>query len=123
MKDFLKETGIPELVPGDKLTASIINTINNKINSLVKIVNRQLNNYCDINLEMENFTTTYTLDQALQNSPRRSLGIKLRFLSDNNKYVEYSFIGQSCEDIDWLDHDNWLCENTSIIDGGEWTVN
>lgn len=122
MKDFLKETGISKLNPGDKLNADIINTFNDRINKLVKVVNRYLNNYCDINSELGDFTTKYTLDQALQESPRRSLGIKLRFLGTNNKYEEHSYTGLSCDDIDWMNHSNWVCGDASIIDGGEWSI-
>lgn len=124
MKEFIKKTGISTLKAGDKLNADIINTFNDRINKLITVVNKSLGNFCDLNLEAEDFEATFTLEEAVAESPRRSLGMKIRFLNgESNKYEEYSYTGTSCDDTDWLNMNNWVWGDSSIIDGGIWDIN
>ena len=115
--NILEKTGIT-FETGKTLTARELNILNNTINSIVDAVNTILHGYCDVNQEGEDPDTVYTLQEALNliSGTRRAIGMKIRFKSTEG-FVEYSFIGDSVDDLTWLNLDNWV-QGASIIDGG-----
>lgn len=105
---------------GQKLTSSDLSKMNNTINDLVVAVNYLLKGIYNLNQELNNFDRKFDLDEAitLVSRTRRAKGMKIRFLSCNGKYVEYSYIGESLELADFTNENNWV-DNISFIDGGE----
>lgn len=121
--EYLNKTGL-DFSAGQTLKASDLKTMNNSINNIIDIINNFLRGLYDLNVELNDFNTTFTLEQAIQRASRRSLGMKLRFLSTENdrnkkKYVEYSYTGTTLDDIDWRNTDNWTT-SLDVVDGGIW---
>ena len=118
--NFIKKTGLDFSV-GQKLTASDLKILNNTINNLVDAVNNLLQGLYDLNVELKNFDITFTLDEAIAavSNERRIKGMKLRFRNKSGKYVEYSYVGNTLDSIDWNNQNNWLT-TLEIVDGGTW---
>lgn len=118
--EYLQETGI-SFNKGEQLTARKLQTLNNKINELVKSVNNMLRGLCDINIEVNDFEHVFDLQEAIEvvSQTRRNMGLKIRFLGQNNSYLEYSYIGPTLNDVDWNNTENWTMLENVIIDGGE----
>lgn len=120
MTDFLKETGLSEFSSGQSLKASDLNSLNNTINNLVKAVNSLLSNSCNFNQEKDTPDTIYTKTEVIENSPRRCLGLTIKYLSGENTYTSITYSGKDLEDSSWKDESNWIyCED---YDGGVWTI-
>lgn len=120
--ELLNRTILPKKERGDGLTAAEINSMNDTINLLVSYVNKYLNKFCDINIEIDDNTKTFTLEAAIKAVPtnRRSLGMTIRFLKDeDNLYHNFVYLGKSLSEESWLDVENWFLDEY-IIDGGEW---
>lgn len=118
--EYIGKTGL-SFESGQKLSAASLGRMNDTINALVDAVNNMLRGVYDANLEGNDFTRAYTLQEAVAqaSNTRRSLGMKVRFLGANGKYQEYSFIGSSLDNTTWLDEGNWKT-GPDVIDGGEW---
>lgn len=118
--EYLRETGIT-FNKGEQLTARKLQIMNEKINELIKNVNNLLKGQCDINVELNDYTRILTLSEAIEivSQTRRCMGMKIRFLAQNECYVEYSYIGQTLGDLDWNNLENWSMLEDPIIDGGE----
>jgi hypothetical protein len=118
--EYLTETGI-SFNKGEQLTARKLQILNDKINELVKTVNGMLMGLCDINVEINDFTRVFDLSEAIDivSQTRRMKGMKVRFLGDNNSYLEYSYVGPTVNDTDWENVDNWTMLEDPLIDGGK----
>jgi len=105
---------------GQKLSSSDLSKMNSTINSLVNAVNYLLKGIYNLNQEINDFERKFNLDEAIKlvSRARRSKGMKIRFLSNSGKYVEYSYIGESLELSDFINESNWV-DNIGFIDGGE----
>ena len=110
--NYINETGI-SFNSGEQLTAFKLQTLNNRINELIKAVNNILKGSYDINLEINDFSRKLSLSEAINlvSKNRRSLGMKIRYLA--------SYIGTTLEDSDWMDENNWSYRQDNIVDGGE----
>lgn len=117
MKKFIENTGL-SFSPGQSLKTSDLNTMNNTINKLVNSVNNLMSGLFDYNVETDNYEPT-SLTEAIHKTTRRALGMKIRFLGFNSVYEEYSFLGQSVDDDDWFNENNWT-SGPHDIDGGLW---
>lgn len=117
--EYINKTGL-SFAPGQKLSAEALSKMNDTINLLVGAVNNMLR-VCDVNVEIDDFSRVFELEEAItmMSNTRRALGMKLRFLGTNKKYVEYSFIGDALDNNTWLDPNNWET-GPDVIDGGEW---
>lgn len=120
--DTINKTGVPSKTPGDSLSHQDINAINSTTNYNVDATNYLLQSFCNINAEVNNYTKTFTLEEAISTVPesRRNPGMKIRFLSSDETYVEYTYGNSSIEDESWENTDNWRSVSSNIIDGGEW---
>lgn len=118
--EYIKETGI-SFKPGEQLTAAKLEKLNTKINELVVVVNKMLKGLCDINVELNDFSRKFDLSEAITivSNTRRIKGMKIRFLSKNDKYVEFSYTGETLDTSDWTNTNNWT-ESLDVVDGGEW---
>ena len=118
--EYIQETGIT-FNKGEQLTARKLQILNDKINELVRNVNNMLEGLCDINVELNDFSRIFTLSEALEvvSKTRRMRGMKIRFLGQNETYQEYSYVGETVEDADWNNVDNWSIFEDVVIDGGE----
>jgi hypothetical protein len=105
---------------GQKLSSSDLSKMNNTINSLVNAVNYLLKGIYNLNQELNDFERCFNLDEAISlvSGTRRAKGMKIRFLSNSGKYVEYSYVGDSLELADFTNENNWV-DNIGFIDGGE----
>lgn len=105
---------------GQKLSSSDLSKMNNTINDLVVAVNGLLRGIYNLNQELNDFERKFDLDEAIRlvSRTRRAKGMKIRFLSHNGKYVEFSYVGESLELADFTNENNWV-DNISFIDGGE----
>lgn len=122
MIDLIKGTGIDGFSSGQKLSSDNMNTLNNRINALVRAVNALLQETLNINAEEGTFNTVYTLDTAIEMIPegRRNLGLKLIFRDGEESWAEYVYQGTTIKDADWTNIKNWLVIRTDVIDGGIW---
>lgn len=118
--EYIPETGI-SFNKGEQLTASKLQTLNDRINELVRNVNNMLKGLCDINVELNDFNRIFSLSEAINviSNTRRVRGMKIRFLAQNNSYSEYSYVGKTLSDIDWKNLDNWTIFEDVVVDGGE----
>lgn len=118
--NYINETGI-SFNSGEQLTAFKLQTLNNRINELINAVNNILKGSYDVNLEIKDFSRKLSLSEAINlvSKNRRSLGMKIRYLALNDCYAEYSYIGTTLEDSDWMDENNWSYRQDNIVDGGE----
>ena len=122
MIEYIEKTGL-SFEPGEKLKATDLSKLNNTINSLVDAVNSLLRGEFNVNLEINDFNTKFDLERALDivSDSRRERGLKIRFLNESGKYVEYSYLGEHLTDDDWFNVENWkLINKPDLIDGGEW---
>lgn len=112
---------------GKGISASQLEDMNSRINSLIDNVNYLLLGVFDVNRETGNYGATYTLEEALAivSEQRRALGMKIRFRKQDNDnenlndlFVEYSYLGSSLETSEFLNPDNWT-SGVDYIDGGE----
>ena len=80
--EYITETGI-SFNKGEQLTARKLQTLNDKINELVRTVNSMLMGLCDINVELNNFTRIFELPEAISvvSQTRRMKGITLNILT------------------------------------------
>jgi len=115
----IKKTGL-SFGAGTKLSAEDLNKMNNTINAIVDVVNGLLMSCFDVNLELNRFDLHLDLFQAINivAENRRQRGMKIRFLSQSGSYVEYSYLGESLSDADFLNVDNWIT-GVEVVDGGE----
>lgn len=118
--EYITETGI-SFNKGEQLTARKLQTLNDKINELVRNVNHMLMGLCDINIELNDFTRILELPEAISivSQTRRMKGMKIRFLGENETYLEYSYIGSTLKDEDWENIENWAISEDLLVDGGE----
>ena len=118
--NFINKTGL-EFTVAQKLTASDLKILNNTINTLVDAVNNLLQGLYDLNIELKNFDRTFSLEEAISivSNERRIRGMKLRFRNKSGKFVEYSYVGNTLDSIDWNNQNNWLT-TLEVIDGGTW---
>ena len=118
--EYITETGI-SFNKGEQLTARKLQTMNDKINELVRNVNHMLMGLCDINIELNDFTRILELPEAISivSQTRRMKGMKIRFLGENETYLEYSYIGPTLKDKDWENIENWAISEDLLVDGGE----
>ena len=118
--EYLRET-VVSFNTGEVLTARKLQTLNDTINQLVRVVNDMLEGKCDLNIELNDFNKEFTLKEAIESvsKTRRHLGMKVRFLSsEQKKYLEYSYLGTDLDNNNWTNTDNWvMCEET-LVDGG-----
>lgn len=121
MLQTLNRTNVSTKGKGEPLTAADINSINKTVNNCVDTINRQLKEFCDINIEEDALTQTYTLAEAIAKVPtsRRCLGLKIKFKGTNDSYREFTFIGDSINASVWENTNNWV-HGLEIIDGGTW---
>lgn len=123
--ELLNSTGVATKYSGDGLNHIEFNSINSTTNSCVDGANYLLKNFCNINVECNDFGRTFTLDQAIKQVPetRRSPGLKIRYLSEYGTYIEYTYYYTDVTSENWLNTNNWNCDTIgpgNIIDGGEW---
>ena len=118
--EYITETGI-SFNKGEQLTARKLQTLNDKINELVRVVNNMLMGLCDINVELNDFTRVFELSEAISvvSQTRRVKGMKIRFLGENETYLEYSYTGSTLNDTDWKNIENWTMVEDLLVDGGE----
>ena len=118
--EYISKTGV-SFKKGELLTARQLQTLNDKVNELVTVVNNILSGLCDINVEINDYTRSFELQEAVDivSRTRRMKGMKIRFLGRNNTYLEYSYIGESLDNADWNNLDNWTKLESLVIDGGE----
>ena len=45
--------------------------------------------------------------------------MKIRFLGENETYLEYSYTGPTLNDTDWENIENWTMIEDLLVDGGE----
>lgn len=118
--EYITKTGI-SFNKGEQLTARKLQIMNDKINELVNNVNNMLMGLCNINIELNDFTRIFDLSEAINivSQTRRMKGMKIRFLGENEIYLEYSYIGPTLNDVDWENIDNWTMIEDLVVDGGE----
>lgn len=119
--ELLNKTILPIKQKGDGLSAAEINSMNNTINLLVDYVNIVFKKYCNLNAEVNDDTRVFTLSEAvlLVPSSRRTPGMTIRFLGDDNIYHTYIYLSSQVNNESWVDLNNWYPDNT-VIDGGVW---
>ena len=121
MIEYINKTGL-NFTTGHKLTLADLQIMNNTINKLVDAVNMINKGSININSEINDFSKSFTLSEAIStvSTTRRWKGMKIRFKNSENIYKEYSYIGNSVNDSDWNNISNWISEEPTLIDGGEW---
>ena len=117
--DIIKKTGLT-FESGARLSAADLSKMNNIINALVEAVNNLMLACFDVNQELNDFSRTFTVSQAIGivSQSRRQKGMKVRFLSESGLFAEYSYRGDSLSDADFLDSENWV-SGIEVVDGGE----
>lgn len=110
--NLLKETGLRTFTTGIK--GSELNTMNQKINELVRTVNVLMKEVINVNLEFDD--TEYTLEEALALVPeeRRVPGICVIYKAKDEQWHKVTFLGGT-----WTDSGSWATGGNDI-DGGEW---
>lgn len=119
--NFIENTGLKAFSSGDILTSESLNVLNDKINELVSYLNTLLSDSCNINQELKTPNQIYTIDQAIEKSPRRALGLTIKYLSKKNILSSITFIGDSILDESWMNKDNWINNEDFLFDGGSWS--
>lgn len=119
--NILEQTGVKIKYPGDSLTSSDINAINSTTNALVGVGNEFLQDFCNVNSELNNMTRKLSLVEAATAVPvgRRRYGMKIRFLGSEGIWIEYIYNGTNLEVSSWTNENNWSTP-LKVIDGGEW---
>ncbi len=107
-------------VAGKGISASQLQEMNSRINSLIDNVNELILGVFNVNAETKQYDKVYTLEQAVEivSESRRQKGMKIRFKSDVNLYSEYSYVGSSLDAADFKNLGNWT-SGIDYIDGGE----
>ena len=119
-KVIISKTGVATKNKGDGLSASDVNKINGTVNAVVDAINPILASYFNVNAELGT-TNTYTLSEAIRLVPnnRRGKGMEVKFLNKAGSLDSAIYYGDTTEDEEWENLDNW--ENSvKVIDGGEW---
>lgn len=123
--DLLNNTGVPIKRPGDGLSHKDINGINIAVNNVIDVVNKDLQNYCNINDDLNLPNKQFTFLEAVTRIPssRRKNGMVIKYLGVNNKHYELVFNSKSKSIIEeeWVDINNWSYP-FSEIDGGTWSI-
>jgi hypothetical protein len=119
MINYIGQTGLI-FKSGQKLSSTDLSKMNNTINELVVAVNSILGGIYDLNREINDFERKFDLSEAIRiaSENRRAKGMKIRFLTKNNRYTEYSYVGNSLEMSDFINENNWTSDIIQI-DGGE----
>lgn len=116
MNELIKETGV-NFSSGGKLTSDDLNTMNDRINKLVRQVNAMMKSNVNLNAESGSPERIFTFEDIIKLIPesRRVPGIHVRFLGTQGQ-EEYTWEGG-----DWIDKKSWIIARESkLIDGGEW---
>lgn len=105
----MEKTGL-SFSSGGGLTASDLNTMNDKINEIVDFLNLYLSPEFVIS------GNSMSLESAIQEVPAdmRKEGLRLRF-KDSGVWFEYLWLGGEYEDLS-----TWKTTEGNVIDGGEW---
>lgn len=117
------KTGVGRKNKGDKLSSDDINKINSSLNSSIDAINYSLKDSCNLNLEVGDFNRIFTLEEAISLVPvdRRVPGLEIRFLSAENNFSLFIYMGQNVDSDSWENLSYWLdLRNTNYIDGGLW---
>lgn len=121
MTDLINTTGVPYKNKGDALSSSDINKINTTVNQCVGAINPMLKSVFNVNAETGLEDKQYTFDEAVRLVPtgRRTRGLKIKFLQSGDFFNEITFVGDSIEEVYWVDQNNWS-NGGNMIDGGDW---
>lgn len=119
--ELLTKTILPVKQKGDTLSTAEVNSLNNTVNALVDCVNVLIKKYCNLNSEIGDDSRTFTLAEVVTLVPqsRRSPGMSVRFLGEDNIYHTYIYLNSEIGNAFWTNLENWYPDNT-IIDGGVW---
>lgn len=125
MSNFLQKPGI-EKNQGDRLSYTEINALDNAIDSIIDVINKDLMSVCNINTEftgdIPDMSKKFTVSEAigLVSKQRRSPKMIIKFLDiTTNSWVEYQYGGTNLDDKFWNNTDYWKqLESFQIIDGG-----
>lgn len=119
-KIIINKTGVATKNKGDGLSASDVNKINGTVNTIVDAINPILASVFNVNAELGN-TNTYTLAEAIRLVPpvRRGKGLEVKYLNRAGALDGSIYYGDTTEDTDWENLDNWG-NSLRVIDGGEW---
>jgi hypothetical protein len=122
MINTIEKTGIPTKKKGDGLSSADVNALNGTINNCVDAINPMLKSTFNLNAETGNFDRSYTKEEAIVEVPktRRVKGLKIKFLDIRNTFSEFIFFGESVDDVEWENPDNWGISGGIVIDGGDW---
>ena len=117
----LDKTGVPTKYSGDGLSHIDINSINSVTNANVDATNMLLKNFCNVNDEINSYTRTFTLEEAINQVPntRRKPGITIKYLDIFNVFREYTYSGPDVTSENWTNVDYWY-PGANEIDGGVW---
>lgn len=102
------------------VTKNQMETIVLKINELVAAENKRMTLEINLNQEYNNPTRVFTPDEAFRLSKDivRAYGLRLKFLGAAGRYLEYTYLGITLDERDWLNDDNWST-GVDLVDGGE----
>lgn len=125
MSNLLQKPNI-EKNQGDRLSYTEINALDNAIDSVIDVVNRELMSFCNINFECTgsspNLSQEFTLSSAIEliNISRRLPGFIIKFLDKETKtWSEFQYNSQDTSPDSWNNLNNWKRINPiQIIDGG-----
>ena len=124
MNNFLQKPGI-EKNQGDRLSYTEINALDNAIDSIIDIINKDLMSVCNINTEftgdIPDMSRKFTLSEAIEliGVQRRVPKLIIKFLDVTNSWVEYQFRGNNVDNKFWNNVNYWKkLESFQIIDGG-----
>ena len=123
--ELLKDTGVPMKKPGDGLSHKDINDINLTVNNAIEAINKDIQNYCNINDEVRLSDKLFSFSEAVVLVPksRRINGMVIKYLGKNGRHTELVFNAPTTifTDEDWINFDNWSYP-FSEIDGGTWLI-
>lgn len=124
MNNFLQKPGI-EKNQGDRLSYTEINALDNAIDSIIDVINKDLMSVCNINTEftgdIPDMSRKFTLSEAIEliGVQRRVPKLIIKFLDITNSWVEYQFRGNNVDNKFWNNVNYWKkLESFQIIDGG-----
>ena len=124
MNNFLQKPGI-EKNQGDRLSYTEINALDNAIDSIIDVINKDLMSVCNINTEftgdIPDMNRKFTLSEAIEliGVQRRVPKLIIKFLDVTNSWVEYQFRGNNVDNKFWNNVNYWKkLESFQIIDGG-----
>ena len=118
----LEKTGVPTKYSGDGLSHQEVNATNSVANANVDATNMLLKNFCNVNDEINSYTRTFTLEEAIAQIPdtRRKPGITVKYLDIYNVFREYTYSGTDTSTENWENLENWCPGGVNEIDGGVW---